>query len=58
MRVLRSFYIEPELDQMLAHRAEDEGCTRSELIRRFILEGLGVAPFERERDLYDLGGEG
>ena len=39
--VLRSLYLDPELDAELAARAEDEGTTKAELMRRFLVEGLG-----------------
>lgn len=39
-KVLRSFYIEPDLDNQLAARASGEGITKGELVRRFIAEGL------------------
>ena len=39
-KVLRSIFVEPELDARLASQAEQEALTKSELIRRYCLEGL------------------
>jgi hypothetical protein len=39
-RKLCSFYIEPEMLEALASRAEFEGTDRSDLIRRYIRDGL------------------
>src|SRR5207344_780742 len=38
--VLRSIYLDPKLDAELAARAGDEGTTKAELMRRFLVEGL------------------
>lgn len=38
--VLRSIYLDPTLDAELAGRAEVEGVTKAELMRRFLVEGL------------------
>lgn len=38
--VLRSIYLDPALDDALAGRAETEGTTKAELMRRFLVEGL------------------
>jgi hypothetical protein len=38
--VLRSLYLDPKLDAALAARAEHEGITKAELMRRFFTEGL------------------
>lgn len=39
-KVLRSVYLDQDMDMALACRAEDEGVDKSELIRRFIRSGL------------------
>ncbi len=38
--VLRSMYLDPKIDAELAARAEDEGTTKADLMRRFLVEGL------------------
>ncbi len=38
--VLRSLYLDPALDSALGTRAEAEGITKAELMRRFLVEGL------------------
>jgi hypothetical protein len=38
--VLRSMYLDSRIDAELAARAEEEGTTKAELMRRFIDEGL------------------
>ena len=38
--VLRSLYLDPEIDGLLDARAEDEGITKAELMRRFLADGL------------------
>jgi hypothetical protein len=38
--VLRSIYLDPTLDAELASRAEVEGTTKAELMRRFLIAGL------------------
>lgn len=40
MMSLRSVYLDPKVDEALAARAEVEGITKAELVRRFIDEGL------------------
>jgi hypothetical protein len=37
---LRSLYIDDETDDLLGFRAVDEGITKSELMRRFLKDGL------------------
>lgn len=39
-KVLRSIYLPLEIDAQLAARAEDEGVTKAELMRRLLVEGL------------------
>jgi len=38
--VLRSLYLDPKLDTALGSRAEAEGITKAELMRRFLTDGL------------------
>jgi hypothetical protein len=38
--VLRSLYLDPQVDIDLGNRADDEGVTKAELMRRFLDEGL------------------
>lgn len=38
--VLRSMYLDPKIDAELGARAEVEGTTKAELMRRFLVEGL------------------
>lgn len=38
--VLRSIYLDPTLDAEIASRAEVEGTTKAELMRRFLIAGL------------------
>lgn len=38
--VLRSMYLDPKMDAELAARAELEGVTKAELMRRYIEDGL------------------
>jgi Ribbon-helix-helix protein, copG family len=39
-----SLYLDPELDEALAHRAADEGLTKAELIRRILLGAVQRPP--------------
>jgi hypothetical protein len=39
-KILRTFFIEPELDARLAAQAERDGVPKSELLRRYCVEGL------------------
>lgn len=38
--VLRSLYLDPLMDGALDSRAEEEGITKAELMRRFLADGL------------------
>jgi hypothetical protein len=42
-KILRTFFIEPELDARLAAQAERDGVPKSELLRRYCVEGLDRA---------------
>lgn len=39
-KILRTFFIEPELDARLAAQADRDGVPKSELIRRYCVDGL------------------
>ena len=44
-KVLRSIFLEPDLDMQLATQADREQTTKSELIRRYCVEGLERAEY-------------
>ena len=52
-----SVYLEPELDEALARRAEDEGLTKAEFIRRTLAGAVQRPPRRRPRavGLHDDG---
>jgi hypothetical protein len=52
-----SVYLEPELDEALARRAEDEGITKAEFVRRTLAGAVQRPPRRRPRavGLHDDG---
>jgi hypothetical protein len=48
-----SLYIDPEVDRALERRAELEGITKAELVRRVLAEAVSDRPRPRARGVFE-----